>query len=137
VAQRAIRFPAALDLAIQDATRRHGFSTVAAFIRHSVDSEIKGRSEELVGAEERIASSMEQVRGEVFRLGRSQQALFAYLDSLAKVLLTCMPEPSGEAMEAAVARAKGRHIRLLKTAGQSMAGDSEVAMRELVTRDEE
>jgi len=30
------------------------------------------------------------------------------MDSLAKVVLTCVPEPGGEAMEAAVARARGR-----------------------------
>jgi hypothetical protein len=48
-------------------------------------------------------------------------------------LLTCVPEPGGEAMEAAVARARGRHARLLKSAGQSMVGDSQVAMQDLVT----
>ena len=95
-----------------------------------------GRSEELVGAEERLAASIEQVRREVFRLGRTQQALFAFVDSLAKVLLTCVPEPGGEAMEAAVARARGRHARLLKSAGQAMVGDSQVAMQDLVNRGE-
>ena len=81
-------------------------------------------------------ASIERVRQEVFRLGRAQQALFAFLDSLAKVVLTCVPEPGGEAMEAAVARARGRHARLLKSAGQAMVGDSQVAMRDLVNRGE-
>jgi hypothetical protein len=71
----------------------------------------------MIGAEERLAASMEQIRREIFRLGRAQQALFAFVDSLAKILLTCVPEPGGEAMEAAVARARGRHARLLKSAG--------------------
>jgi hypothetical protein len=101
-----------------------------------VEQELSGRSEELVGAEERLAASTEQVRREVFRLGRAQQALFAFVDSLAKVLLTCVPEPGGETMEAAVARARGRHARLLKSAGQAMVGDSQVAMRDLVNRGE-
>ena len=35
-------------------------------------------------------------------------------------------------MEAAVARAQGRHTRLLKSAGQAMVGDSQLAMQELV-----
>lgn len=56
------------------------------------------------------------------------------MDSLAKILLTCIPEPCGEAIEAAVARAQGRHARLLKSAGQAMVGDSQLAMRELVNR---
>ena len=74
--------------------------------------------------------------GRSFASGRAQQALFAFVDSLAKVLLTCVPEPGGEAMEAAVARARGRHARLLKSAGQAMVGDSQVAMQDLVNRGE-
>ena len=58
------------------------------------------------------------------------------VDSLAKILLTCVPEPGGEAMEAAVARARGRHARLLKSAGQAMVGDSHLAMQELVNHGE-
>jgi hypothetical protein len=62
--------------------------------------------------------------------------LFAFVDSLAKILLTCIPEPGGEAIEAAVARARGRHARLLKSAGQAMVDDSRLAMQDLVNRDE-
>ena len=101
-----------------------------------MEQELWGRNEELVGAEERLAASIEQLRRELFRLGRAQQALFALVDSLAKVLLTCVPEPGGEAMEAAVARARGRHARLLKSAGRAMVGDSQVAMQDLVNRGE-
>jgi hypothetical protein len=90
----------------------------------------------IIGAEERLAASMKQIRREVFRLGRSQQALFAFVDSLAKVLLTCVPEPGGEALDAAVARARGCHAQLLKSAGQSMVGDSQLAMQDLVVRGE-
>ena len=58
------------------------------------------------------------------------------MDSLAKVLLTCVPEPGEGAMEAAVARARGRHARLLKTAGQAMVGDSQLAMQDLLNHGE-
>jgi hypothetical protein len=136
MAQRAIRFSEAMDNEIREATRKRSFTSPTAFIRHAVKQELSGRSEELVGAEERLAASMEQIRWEVFRLGRAQQALFAFADSLAKVLLTCVPEPGGEAMEAAIARAQGRHARLLKSAGQAMVGDSQLAMQDLVTRGE-
>jgi hypothetical protein len=86
MAQRAIRFSETTDKGIQDATRKCGFSSPTAFIRHAVEQGLSGRSEELVGAEERLAASIEQVRREVFRLGRAQQALFAFVDSLAKVV---------------------------------------------------
>ena len=58
------------------------------------------------------------------------------MDSLAKILLTCIPEPDRDALEAAVARAQGRHARLLKSAGQAMGGDSRLAMQELVKHGE-
>ena len=60
---------------------------------------------------------MEQIRREVFRLGRARQA-------------------GGEALDAAVARARGRHAQLLKSAGQAMVGDSQLAMQDLVIRGE-
>jgi len=134
--QRAIRFSETTDEGIEEAARKRGFSSPTAFIRHSVEQELSGRSEELVGAEERLAASVEQARREVFRLGRALQALFVFVDSLAKVLLTCLPEPGGEAMEADVARARDRHARLLKSAGQAMVGDSQAAIQGLVNRGE-
>ncbi len=90
----------------------------------------------MTGAEERLAATIEQMRRELFRLGRGQQALFAYVDSLAKILLTCIPEPPQDAKDQAIARAKDRHNRLVKSAGTAMVGDSRSAMQDLVDRDE-
>jgi hypothetical protein len=42
----------------------------------------------------------------LFRVRRAQQALFAYLESLAKVLLTCIPEPPQAVREEAIAGAQ-------------------------------
>jgi hypothetical protein len=61
-----------------------------------------------------------------------QQALFAYVDTFAKALLTCLPEPPADAKPQAVARARERHDRLVKSAGRSMVGDSRIAMQELL-----
>jgi len=132
MAQRAIRFSEATDKGIREAVEKGRFSSPTAFIRHAVEQELSGHREELVGAEERLAAGIEQVRQAVIPLGRAQQAMFALVDSLAKVLLTCIPEPDGLALEAAVA--KGRHLRLLKNAGQAMGSDSRVAMRDLVNQ---
>ena len=97
-----------------------------------MQQELSARQEGFTGAEERLAASVEQVRKEVFRLARAQQALFAYLDTLAKALLTCVPEPPADAKPQAVARAKERHDRLLKTAGRAMVGESGIAMKDLL-----
>lgn len=65
---------------------------------------------------------------------RAQQALFAYVDTLAKTLLTCVPEPPPDAKPQAVARAKERYDRLLKSAGRAMVGDAKLAMQDLTDR---
>jgi len=134
--RRTIRLTTDIDDRIQSAAKQRGYSSPSSFLRAAIQKELGEREDGMIGAEERLAASIEQVRREVFRLGRTEQALFAFVDSLAKVLLTCLPEPGGEAMEAAVARARGRHARLLKSAGQAMVGDSQVAMQDLVNRGE-
>ncbi len=128
-----IRLTKDLDETLRREARARGYASPSAFVRASVEHQLGG-AENLSAAEERLAASIEQLRREVFRLGRSQQALFAYLDSLTKVLLTCVPEPPQDARSQAIARAKERHTRLLKSAGASMVGDSHAAMSELVDR---
>lgn len=59
-------------------------------------------------------------------------SIFAYLDILTKALLTSVPEPLAEAKPQAVARAKERYDRLLKSAGRAMVGESELAMKDLL-----
>ena len=135
--RRTIRLTADIDERLQSTAKLKGYANPSAFLRAALDHELSGREDTIIGAEERLAASMEQMRREIFRLGRAHQALFAFVDSLAKILLTCVPEPSGEAMEAAVARARGRHARLLKSAGQAMAGDSQLAMQDLVNHGEQ
>lgn len=61
-----------------------------------------------------------------------QQALFAYLDTLAKTILTCVPEPPVEAKPQAVASQESVMTRLLKSAGRVVVGDSKIAMQDLV-----
>jgi predicted DNA-binding protein len=135
--RRTIRLTADTEERLQSTAKLKGYANPSAFLRAAIDHELSGREDTMIGTEERLASSMEQIRREIFRLRRAQQALFAFVDGLAKILLTCLPEPTGEAMEAAVARARGRHARLLKSAGQAMVGDSHLAMQELVNHGEE
>jgi Arc/MetJ-type ribon-helix-helix transcriptional regulator len=129
---RTIRLSEQTEKAIEAASQQRGFASSSAFIRYAVDQEITGRADDLTGAEERLAGSIEAVRRDLFRVMRVQQALFAYLDSLAKTFLTCVPEPPADAKAQAVARAKERHDRLLKSAGRAMVGESKLAMHDLV-----
>jgi hypothetical protein len=130
--QRSIRFSEKVIKETEAAARERGFSSMTAFVRYAVGQELATRQEGLTGAEERLAGSVEQVRRDLFRLARAQQALFAYLDTFAKTLLTCLPEPPAQVREQAVALARERHCRLLKTAGRSMLGESGAAMQDLM-----
>ncbi len=104
----------------------------SAFIRSAIRNEINGRDGELIEAEQRIAASLDRVARDIFRVHRGQQALFAVVDTLVKTFLTCVPEPPRDAVNQAVARAKGRYDRFVKSAGQAMVGDSHAAMQDLI-----
>ena len=85
--QRAIRFSETTMRRIDTVTRERGFASPTAFIRYAVEQELSDRQDGLTGAEERIAATLGQVRKDVLRVARAQQALFAYVDTLAKALL--------------------------------------------------
>jgi Arc/MetJ-type ribon-helix-helix transcriptional regulator len=53
-----------------------------------------------------------------------------------KELAVRAAEPPQDAKDQAIARAKDRHNRLVKSAGTAMVGDSRSAMQDLVNRDE-
>jgi hypothetical protein len=123
--------------AVDDASKQRGFASASAFIRYAVEQELTERRDDLTGTEERLVGSIEQVRRDQFRLMRMQQALFAYVDTLTKTFLTCVPEPPADAKAQAVARAKERYDRLLKSAGRAMVGESKLAVHDLVAHVEE
>lgn len=136
MAQRATRFLDQILKRLDEGSKQRGVASPSAFIRYAVEQELSGREDHLTGAEERPAASIEQVRRDLFRLMRAQQALFAYVDTLAKTILTCMPEPPADAKPQVVARAKKRYDRLLKSAGRAMVGDSKISMQDLVANTE-
>jgi hypothetical protein len=133
---RGLRIDSLMIERIERAARDGGFSSTTAFIRTAIERELVGRDSGMDTAEERIATSLERVGREMRSFKLAQQALFAFVDSLVKTLLTCMPEPPRDAYDQAVARGKLRYDRFLKSVGAGMAGDSYAAMAELVKRDE-
>ncbi len=116
---------------IEEAAKTRGYANSSAFIRAAIRNELNGRAEP-DGTEERIAGGFDRVSRDVFRVGRGQQAFYALFDAFAKVVLTCVPEPPPDARPQAIARAKERYDRLVKSAGQNMSGDARAAMRDLV-----
>jgi Arc/MetJ-type ribon-helix-helix transcriptional regulator len=131
--QRTIRFSETARSQIDQAVEQGGFSSPTAFIRYAVGQQLAARVERGSdsGTEERLAANLEQLRREIVRLARAQQALFAYLDTLGKTILTCIPEPPAEARPQAVARAKERYDRMLKSVAKAMAGEAQTAIQDL------
>lgn len=115
---------------IEQAVETRGYESPSALIRAAIRNELNGRPE-LTEAEERITGGFERMSRDIVRLARGQQALFALVDTLAKTILTCVPEPPPDARPQAIARAKERYDRLMKTAGQSMSNGAHVAMQDL------
>lgn len=134
--RRTIRLTEAIDERIESAAKLHGYSTPSAFIRAAIKKALNERTEGHPLSAEQALGHIRQVQKDVHRMERAQQALFALVDSLAKVILTCVPEPRGPTMETALAEARNRHTRLLTNAGHAMLSDSIIAMEDLMSRGE-
>jgi hypothetical protein len=115
---------------ILEAVKIRGYVSPSAFVRTAIHNKLSGRSD-WMDSEQRISGRFDRIAQEIVRLSRGQQALFALVDALTKTVLTCVPEPPADARSQAVARGRERYDRLIKSAGQSMVGDAELAMREL------
>jgi Arc/MetJ-type ribon-helix-helix transcriptional regulator len=115
---------------VEQAAKTRGYANSSVFIRAAIRNELNGRTE-LNGIEERIAGACDRISRDVFRVGRGQQAFYALFDAFAKVVLTCVPEPPPDARAQAIARAKERYDRLVKSAGENMSGDARAAMQDL------
>ena len=121
MAQRTIRFSETTIKQIRQAARKNG-STSTAIVRHAVEQALSS-SEEAV--ERRIAATLDQIRGDLSRMQRVQQTLFAFVDTLAKALVTDLPEKSS----ASVARGKERYERFLKNTAATMLNGSHPLLR--------
>lgn len=119
-------------------TKQRGFSSPSAFMRAAVSASMKENQDSALNeTEQRIAASLDRIAREIRGVKKGQQALFAFIDALVKTILTCVPEPSSEVYNQAVARGKARYDRFLKSVGSGMVGDSHAAMAELVNDGEE
>ena len=74
--------------------------------------------------------------GRTCRIERAQQALFALVDSLAKVVLTCVPEPRRRGHGDGTRGRRNRYSRLLTSAGHAMLSDSRLTMKDLISHGE-
>ncbi|MGD0048156.1 MAG: ribbon-helix-helix domain-containing protein [Bryobacteraceae bacterium] len=106
-ARIAVRLSSEEQYQIEAAAKTRGYANPSAFIRAAIRNESKGRTE-LTGTEERIAGGFDGVSRNIFRVERGQHALFALVDTFAKMVLTCVAEPPPDARPQATDRARER-----------------------------
>src|SRR5712664_2450909 len=93
--QRTIRFSETTLEQIQQAAKQKGFASIAA--------------------------TLDRIQSDLSRMQWAQQTLFAFVDTLAKALLTGLPEQSSTS----AARGKERYERFLKSAAATMLNGSD------------
>lgn len=136
MAQRCVRLSESLEEQVRNAIRTDGHASIAAFFRTAIQNELRRRQAAGPQVEREIAATLEQHRRELKALTAAVQAQFALIDAFARMMLHCIPEPSAEVHESAVAQARQRHQKLLRMAAINMRGEAKAAMAELVRHGE-
>jgi hypothetical protein len=131
---RGMRLSEATYKAVVQAAKARSFDSPSAFMRAAIEKELRGVDATLDESEQRITASLERYSKQVRRVSTGQQALFAYVDALAKVILSTLPDTDEDTRQAAAARGKLRYSRFLKSVGANMVGDAHAALSELVDR---
>ena len=129
---RGMRLSDATYKAVVQAAKVRSYDSPSAFMRAAVEKELRGPDAALDESEQRITASLERYSKQVRRVSTGQQALFAYVDALAKVILSTLPDADEDTRQAAAARGKLRYSRFIKSVGANMVGDAHAALSELV-----
>lgn len=117
--------------ALKRTASARGFRSIGAYVRAAA---AKNLHESTPGDADRdaiVAASLDRLVKEVRTLHTAQQALFAAIDSLTRLFLTCIPEPPPEILDQAKRRARLRYNRYLLSVAQNMASASRTTLAEL------
>jgi len=131
---RGMRLREATYKAVVQVAKARDYASPGAFMRAAVEKELRGADSTIGESEQRISASLQKYSKQVRRVSTGQQALFAYVDALAKVILSTLPDTDEDTRNAAVSRGKLRYSRFLKSVGANMVGDAQAALSELVSR---
>ena len=112
-----------------------GFRSANAYIQAVLARDLRSTQDGDADRDAMIAASIDRLAREIRTLHTAHQALFALTDSLTRLFLTCIPEPSAPALEQAKQRAKLRYQRFLISVAQNMTSDTRATLAELTDRD--
>ena len=109
-----------------------GFRSVSGYIQAVLTRDLRDSPPDQSDREAFVAASIDRLSKEIRNLHTTQQALFAAVDSLTRLFLTCIPEPPPEALDQAKRKARQRYERYLVSVAQNMTSDSRATLTELV-----
>jgi Arc/MetJ-type ribon-helix-helix transcriptional regulator len=117
----------------EEMAARDGFKSVSAYIRHRLFKapDEKAAAKQVADVEQKTVATINRLSKDMNQLRIQLLAAYCLVDGLAKVILTCLPEPSPEVADQATANAKRRYERLNRAVAQAMRGEGAAILQEL------
>ncbi len=109
-----------------------GFRSISAYVQAVITKDL--RYSAAYDREAVVAASVNRLSKDIGVVHTAQQALFAAVDSLTRLFLTCIPEPSPQSLDQAKRKARVRYDRFLLSVAQNMTSDSRATLAELIDR---
>jgi hypothetical protein len=118
---------------LEEMAARDGFKSVSAYMRHRLFKapDEKAASKQVADVEQKTVATINRLSRDMNQLRIQLLATYCLVDGLAKVVLTCMPEPSPQMADQATANAKRRYERLNRAVAQAMRGEGAAILQEL------
>ena len=128
-----LRLDSELKVWLGDIATKEGYTSVSGFVRQLLARQVDGEatSRQIGDMEQKTVATINRLSRDVGQLRLQLLATYSLLDSLSKVVLTCLPEPSPPMVEQVTAAAKRRYDRLLLSVAQTMKGQGPAMLREL------
>jgi len=109
----------------------HGFRSANAYIQAVLVKDLRNAQYSDTDRDDFIAASIDRLAREIRTLHTAQQALFATVDSLTRLFLTCIPEPAPGELDNAKRKARIRYDRFLVSVAQNMTSDARATLSDL------
>lgn len=108
-----------------------GFRSANAYVQAVLVKDLRNAPDSDTDRDAFIAASIDRLAKEIRTLHTAQQALFATVDSLTRLFLTCIPEPSPGELDNAKRKARIRYDRFLVSVAQNMTSDTRATLSDL------
>jgi hypothetical protein len=119
---------------LKKAAQAQGFRSTSAYVLALITKELRHAGDDQSDGIAAFTASLNRLSKELRTTHTAQQAVFAAVDSLVRLFLTCIPEPPPELLDQAKRRARLRYDRFLLAVAQNMTSDSRATLTNLTDR---